>query len=60
METGRNIVSGIFPYFSNLMFMRLTFQGASSLLGGIAILLMAAPVLLLLNGPKIRAKSKYA
>jgi hypothetical protein len=33
--TGRNLMGGIFPLIDGFMFRRLTFAGASSLLGGV-------------------------
>ena len=56
----RNILGGVFPLVTVQMFNRLTFQGAASLLGGLALLLTAVPWVLVLYGPKIRARSKFA
>jgi hypothetical protein len=42
------------------MFRGLTYGGAGSLLGGISALLTIVPWILVLYGPKIRAKSKIA
>jgi len=42
------------------MYERLTFGGASSLLGGIGTLLTIVPWILVFYGPKIRARSKFA
>jgi hypothetical protein len=33
--TGRNLMGGVFPLIDGFMFRRLTFAGASSLLGGV-------------------------
>jgi hypothetical protein len=56
----RNILGGIFPLVTVQMFQGLTFQGAASLLGGLAALLTAVPWVLVFYGPKIRARSKFA
>ncbi|GAA5830889.1 hypothetical protein JCM11251_001112 [Rhodosporidiobolus azoricus] len=49
-----------FPLFSNQMFSTLTIQGASSLLGGIAIIFVPVPFLLMKYGKRIRGMSKNA
>ncbi|KAL3421090.1 Cycloheximide resistance protein [Phlyctema vagabunda] len=56
----RNILGGVFPLVTVAMFNGLTFQGAASLLGGIGALLTIVPWVLVLYGPKIRARSKFA
>lgn len=56
----RNLMGGIFPLFTAVMFKHLTFQGAVSLLGGIGLLLTAVPWVLTLYGPAIRRRSKFA
>lgn len=56
----RNILGGVFPLVTAAMFNNLTFQGASSLLGGIGALLTIVPWVLVFYGPKIRARSKFA
>jgi len=56
----RNILGGVFPLVTVQMFNGLTFQGAASLLGGLAALLTIVPWVLVLYGPKIRARSKFA
>jgi MFS family permease len=56
----RNILGGVFPLVTVQMFNGLTFQGAASLLGGLAALLTAVPWVLVFYGPKIRARSKFA
>ncbi|KAL3422388.1 Cycloheximide resistance protein [Phlyctema vagabunda] len=55
----RNLVGGIFPLVTPALFNNLGFQEASSLLGGIAVLLTLVPWLLVLRGPTIRSWSKY-
>jgi hypothetical protein len=42
------------------MYDAMTFQGAGGFLGGVGFLLTAVPWVLLLYGPKIRARSKLA
>lgn len=56
----RNILAGVFPLFSQVMFRRLGFPGASSLLGGVAALLTIVPWVLVFKGETIRARSKVA
>jgi hypothetical protein len=56
----RNLLGGALPLVTNQMYRGLTYEGASSLLGGIGILLTFVPWVLMLWGPKIRARSKFA
>jgi multidrug resistance protein len=56
----RNMLGGVFPLVMVQMFNGLTFQGAASLLGGLAALLTAVPWVLVFYGPKIRSRSKFA
>ena len=56
----RNMLGGVFPLLTVAMFRHLTFQGASSLLGGIGALLTLVPWVLVFYGPRIRARSKFA
>jgi multidrug resistance protein len=56
----RNILGGIFPLVTVQMFRGLSFQGAASLLGGIALLLTAVPWVLVVYGPEIRRRSTFA
>lgn len=56
----RNILGGVFPLVTVQLFNNLTFQGAASLLGGLAALLTIVPWVLTFYGPKIRARSKFA
>lgn len=56
----RNLMGGPFPLFSRVMFERPGFGGACSLLGGIGVLLTFVPWVLILFGPRIRARSKLA
>jgi multidrug resistance protein len=56
----RNILGGVFPLITVQLFNHLGYSTASSLLGGIAILLSAVPWVLVFYGPRIRARSKFA
>ncbi|KAK5090425.1 hypothetical protein LTR05_000597 [Lithohypha guttulata] len=56
----RNILGAVFPLFSRILFTRLGFPAASSLLGGVAVLLTIVPWILVFKGETIRAKSKVA
>ena len=56
----RNVLAAVFPLFTNQMFERLGYGGASSLLGGIATLLTFVPWVLVFQGEKIRGRSKVA
>lgn len=56
----RNMLGGAFPLVTRQMYTRLTFGGASSLLGGIGTLLTIVPWVLVFYGPKIRRRSKFA
>jgi len=56
----RNFLGGSFPLVTVQMFRGMGFQAASSLLGGLGILLSLGPILLIWFGPRIRLKSKVA
>jgi len=56
----RNFLGGSFPLVTVQMFRGMGFQAASSLLGGIGVLLSLGPILLIWFGPRIRLKSKVA
>ncbi|RMZ91057.1 hypothetical protein DV736_g1695, partial [Chaetothyriales sp. CBS 134916] len=56
----RNILAAIFPLFADQMFQTLGFGGASSLLGGTAVVLTAVPWVLVFFGETIRRRSKIA
>ena len=56
----RNLLGGAFPLVTVQMYNGLGFPGASSLLGGLAVLLTAVPWVLIMFGPKIRARSPFA
>ena len=56
----RNTFGAVFPLFTSQMFLALDFPGASSLLGGIGLVLTLVPWVLVFKGPQIRARSKLA
>jgi MFS family permease len=56
----RNMLGGIFPLVTIQLFNNLSFQGAGSLLGGLAALLTLVPWVLVFYGKEIRARSKFA
>lgn len=56
----RALVGGVFPLFAVQMYQRLTVQGATSLLGGLLVLLAPIPFIFNKYGPRLRAMSKYA
>ena len=56
----RNMLGGIFPLVADAMFKKMTYQGASSFLGGVGALLTIVPWVLVFFGPRIRARSKFA
>ncbi|KAL0940298.1 MFS multidrug transporter [Colletotrichum truncatum] len=56
----RNFIGGIFPLVTLQMYTNLGYGPASSLLGGIGLLLTAGPWVLVIFGEAIRAKSRFA
>ncbi|KAL8794373.1 MAG: hypothetical protein Q9195_003071 [Heterodermia aff. obscurata] len=56
----RNMLGGVFPLVADQMFDTMTYQGASSFLGGVGALLTLVPWVLVFWGPKIRARSRFA
>ncbi|KAF6803072.1 hypothetical protein CSOJ01_11149 [Colletotrichum sojae] len=52
----RNLLAGVFPLFSNTMFLRLGYGPAGSLLGGIGLLLSLVPWLFCIFGESMRRK----
>ena len=56
----RNMLGGVFPLITTPMFLRMSFAGASSFLGGVGAVLTLVPWILVFYGPKIRARSKFA
>ncbi|KAI0420443.1 polyamine transporter 1 [Xylaria grammica] len=56
----RSLFGAAFPLFATYLFKGLGIQYASTLLGGIAALLVPIPILFYIYGPRIRAKSAFA
>lgn len=61
----RSMMAGAFPLFGRPLFLNLATKRfavgwGSSVLGFICVAMIAIPVLFYLNGPKLRARSKYA
>jgi MFS family permease len=56
----RNIMAAIFPLFTDIMFRKIGFGAASSLLGGVGALLTIVPWVLVFAGEKIRRRSRIA
>lgn len=61
----RSVIAGVFPIFGRSLFLNLETSKypvawGSTILGCIAVLMIAIPVLFYLMGPKLRARSKYA
>ncbi|KAF4454039.1 hypothetical protein F53441_3423 [Fusarium austroafricanum] len=56
----RNVLGGIFPVLTGLMFGNLGLRNAGCVLGGIASALTLIPWVLVFFGGKIRARSKFA
>lgn len=56
----RNMLGGVFPLVGDAMFNKMTYQGASSFLGGVGFLLTIVPWVLVFYGPRIRARSRFA
>ncbi|OBT87647.1 hypothetical protein VE02_02684 [Pseudogymnoascus sp. 03VT05] len=56
----RNMMGAVFPLVTAALFGGLGIGGACSMLGGIAILLALVPWVLILYGPAIRRRSKFA
>lgn len=61
----RSVIASVFPLFGPALFNNLAIDNypvawGSSVLGFISIGMIAIPVLFYLNGPKLRARSKYA
>ena len=55
----RSCFAGAFPLFAHAMFKHLGLGGASSMLGGFAILFIPAPFVFIKYDAKIRAASKF-
>ncbi|PSN61603.1 MFS general substrate transporter [Corynespora cassiicola Philippines] len=56
----RNAMGGAFPLVTKQMYEDMTYGGASTLLGGVAALLSMVPWILVLYGPIIRERSRFA
>lgn len=56
----RNVMAGVLSLVAHRMFVVMHFEGASSFLGGLSLLLTLVPWVLVLGGPRIRARSKFA
>ncbi|KAI5809283.1 MFS multidrug transporter-like protein [Pyronema omphalodes] len=56
----RNALGGCFPLFTDAFYYKMTFQGASSFLGGVGLLLSIVPWVLVFYGDRIRGRSKFA
>ncbi|KAL5625913.1 hypothetical protein FOBRF1_000256 [Fusarium oxysporum] len=56
----RNVLGGIFPVLTGIMFDNLGLRNAGCVLGGIASVLTLIPWVLVLFGSRIRARSKFA
>ncbi|KAI9732739.1 MAG: hypothetical protein M1818_007473 [Claussenomyces sp. TS43310] len=56
----RNLLGGAFPLVTTALFNNLGFGPAASLLGGLATILTVVPWVLIMYGPTIRARSKFA
>ncbi|WWC91457.1 uncharacterized protein L201_006403 [Kwoniella dendrophila CBS 6074] len=54
----RNLFSGLFPLFSRQMYKGMGYQYANTLVACVALILSAAPFLLIFYGKKLRQKSK--
>ncbi|KII84153.1 hypothetical protein PLICRDRAFT_46519 [Plicaturopsis crispa FD-325 SS-3] len=56
----RNVFAGGFPLFTEVMYTRLGYPQASSLLGALAFAFSVVPFLLIAYGPRIRKRSRVA
>ena len=56
----RNMGAAVFPLFTVQLFQGLGYAGASSLLGGVGVLLTLVPWVLVFNGERIRRRSRIA
>jgi len=54
----RNVFSAVFPLFSHKMYNNMGYARASTTVAAIATALAAAPILIVIYGPKLRARSK--
>ncbi|GAA5956178.1 hypothetical protein JCM21900_006829 [Sporobolomyces salmonicolor] len=56
----RGVMGACFPFFGNIMYTKLTYKWASSLVGFVALGFCIVPWLVIIYGPEFRAKSKVA
>ncbi|KAF9517815.1 hypothetical protein BS47DRAFT_1371244 [Hydnum rufescens UP504] len=56
----RNMMAAAFPLFTRQMYRQLTFPWASTLLALIALVMCLCPFVLIMWGPEIRARSRFA
>ncbi|KAK6463721.1 multidrug resistance [Scheffersomyces coipomensis] len=61
----RSTIAGVFPLFGKSLFLNLKTDRfpvalGSTVLGAITVVMILIPILFYLNGPKLRARSKYA
>ena len=56
----RNVMGGCFPLVTRQMYTRLGYGPASSLCGGIAVVLGLVPIVLIFYGDRVRERSKFA
>ena len=56
----RNVMGGCFPLVTRQMYVNLGYGPASSLCGGIASVLGLVPIVLIVFGTQIRARSRFA
>ena len=54
------MASGLFPLFGHQLYTALGYAEASTLVAGVASVLAAAPILIIIYGKQLRAKSKVA
>lgn len=54
------MLGGFFPLVTDAMYHRMTFQGASSFLGGVGLALSVVPWVLVVYGDRVRGRSKFA
>ncbi|KAG1793362.1 uncharacterized protein HD556DRAFT_1479450 [Suillus plorans] len=53
----RNMGSFGFPFFSHIMFKKLTYKWPNTIFGGVAVLLIPVPFILFLYGPSLQKQS---
>lgn len=55
----RSVFAAVFPLFVNPMFHNMGIGPASSVLGGVAVVLIPIPYLFYVYGPRIRGRGKF-